>query len=197
MKRLKLLYLEGTRVFLGIVFFTAGMSKLMPFPGIIGPPWLEERLEPYGLALFAKYVAFAQIFVGLLLLTRRFATLGAVMLFPLLLSILMVTISLHWGGTPYVNAFLLMLNVSLLAADFHRLKFILFDNVTELKPLKVNRNNIKHDYIWMAAVVIFFLGLLGIHYTPAHKILLWTGGLTFIVLGIITVFYKLRDQKKA
>ena len=196
MKRIKLLYLESVRIFLGLIFFTAGMSKLMPFPGLIGPPWLEQELAPYGLALFARFVAFSQILVGLLLLTKRFATLGAVMLFPLLLSILVVTISLNWTGTPYVNAFLLLLNISLLAADYHRLKFIFTDDVQSLKSIRIKRQHVRHDLIWLAAVAVFFMGLLSINYTPGHKILLWMGGLAFIGLGIMNAFYKLRKKKK-
>ncbi|ELR73562.1 hypothetical protein C900_02647 [Fulvivirga imtechensis AK7] len=196
MKRITLLYLEGVRIFLGLIFFTAGMSKLMPFPGLIGPEWLEQELAPYGLALFARFVAFSQVLVGLLLLTKRFATLGAVMLFPLLVCILVVTISLNWVGTPYVNTFLLLLNISLLAADYHRLKFIFTDDVESLRAIPATRQRTRDDYVWLAAVVIFFAGLLSINYTPGHKILLCMGGLAFMGLGITNAFYKLRKKKK-
>ena len=70
------------------------------FPGIIGPVWLETELSKYGLDVYARFIAFSQIITGLLLLTQRFATLGAIMLLPMLLNIWMVTISLQWSGTP-------------------------------------------------------------------------------------------------
>jgi uncharacterized membrane protein YphA (DoxX/SURF4 family) len=109
------LAITGTRLFLGLIFFTAGMAKLTQnFPGLIGPVWLEERLEVYHLGLYARFIAWSQVLIGLLLFTQRFATLGAIMLFPMITNILMVTISLGWRGTPYVNAFLLLLNVILL-----------------------------------------------------------------------------------
>lgn len=196
MNKLKEIWLSGSRIFLGIVFFTAGMSKLMPFPSLIGPVWLEERLEPHGLGLFARFIAFSQVLVGLLLLSRRFSTLGAVMLFPLLLCILMVTISLNWTGTPLVNAFLLLLNISLLAADYHKLKFIFTEDPTPLTKMSPLRTNPAMDKLWIGALVIFFAGLSAIFYTPAHKILLWTGGITFIGLGITNAFYKLKIIKK-
>ncbi|HEX7828280.1 MAG TPA: DoxX family membrane protein [Thermoanaerobaculia bacterium] len=112
------------RLFLGITFFSSGMGKLThgDFPGFIGPVWLEERLAQYGLAFFARFVAWSQVGVGLLLLSQRFATLGAVMLVPMLINILVVTISLQWRGTPYVNAVLLAMNLVLLAADARKLR---------------------------------------------------------------------------
>uniref|UniRef100_UPI0040486EF2 DoxX family protein n=1 Tax=Roseivirga sp. TaxID=1964215 RepID=UPI0040486EF2 len=148
------------RVFLGFIFFGAGMSKLYfehKFPGIIGPVWLEDELAPYGLGLYARFIAGSQIIVGLLLLTQRFATLGAVLLFPVLLNILMVTISLEWRGTPYVNGFFLLLNTWLLLYDWPKLKFIFSDRTEIVKPIPLTRQSNKADKIWigLCSVIIF------------------------------------------
>lgn len=113
----------GTRVFLGLIFFSSGLGKLTHglTPGLIGPVWLEERMAQYGLGLWAQFVAVSQVVIGALLLSQRFATLGAVMLVPMLANILVITISLQWRGTPYVNAVLLAMNLFLLWADRQRL----------------------------------------------------------------------------
>ena len=117
----------GIRVFLGLIFFSAGLGKLTHglTPGLIGPIWLEERLAQYGLSLWAQFVACSQLLIGALLLSHRFALLGAVMLVPMLVNILVVTISLQWRGTPYVNAVLLAMNLFLLWVDRERLKPLL------------------------------------------------------------------------
>ena len=147
------------RVFLGILFLTAGLGKLVPgFPGLMGPPWLEEVLVKYDLALFARFIAYSQIFIGWLLLSRRFATLGAVMLLPMLLNILMVTISQNWKGTPYVVSVFLFMNLWLLAADFHRLKFLISDDVAALKPLPVVRKNRFSDGLVIIALLLLVMG---------------------------------------
>jgi uncharacterized membrane protein YphA (DoxX/SURF4 family) len=119
----------GTRLFLGAIFFTSGMGKLThgDFPGLIGPVWLAERLEQFGLAPWAQFVGWSQVVIGLLLLSQRFATLGAVMLVPMITNILVITISLGWRGTPYVNAVLLLMNLFLLAADWKKLRWLVFD----------------------------------------------------------------------
>jgi uncharacterized membrane protein YphA (DoxX/SURF4 family) len=125
--RLYRLAVIGVRVFLGLIFFSAGLAKLTHglTPGVIGPVWLEERLAAYGLAFWARFVAWSQLGIGALLLSQRFATLGAVMLVPMLTNILVITISLQWPGTPYVNAVLLAMNLFLLWADRARLKPLL------------------------------------------------------------------------
>jgi hypothetical protein len=107
-------------LFLGFIFLSSGMAKLFAghqFLGLIGPPWLEERLAEHGLALFARFVAYAQVSIGFLLLTYRFRTLGALMLVPMLANIMLVTVSQQWQGTPYVIAVFLLQNAYLLWCD--------------------------------------------------------------------------------
>ena len=156
----------STRIFLGLIFFTGGMSKLMPFPGIIGPVWLIERLAEYGLELYGYFIAYSQVTIGLLLLSQRFATLGAVMLFPLVLNIFMVTVSMHWRGTPYVLAVFLLMNVFLLIADYHRLKYILFPRTEALRASPLRRPFLRLDGLTLFGIVLLivcptFYGLIG------------------------------------
>lgn len=112
-------------IFLGFTFWTAGMVKLYAghqFIGWIGPPWLVERLAEFDLALYASFIAVCQISIGFMLLTTRYKLLGGIMLIPMILNILMVTVSQHWRGTPYVLAALLTMNSYLLwqYRDFFR-----------------------------------------------------------------------------
>ena len=116
--------LNGISVFLGLIFFTAGMAKVFyehRFPGLIGPVWLEEKLAEFDLGLFARFIAYSQIMIGYMLLTLRYRTLGAIALLPMLLNIFLVTVSQNWAGTPYVLAFFLLLNIVLLIADAPKL----------------------------------------------------------------------------
>jgi hypothetical protein len=112
-------------IFLGFTFWSAGMVKLFAghqFIGWIGPPMLVEQLEEYHLGLFAEFIAVCQIAIGSMLLTTRYKLLGGIMIVPMILNILMVTISQHWQGTPYVLAALLILDIYLLwqYRDFFR-----------------------------------------------------------------------------
>lgn len=119
-----------TRLFLGYIFFSAGICKLTHgnFGQLIGPPWLEERLAEYGLGLFAQVVAISQVVCGMLLLSQRFSLLGAVMLVPMNVAILAVTVSMEWRGTPYLNAVFLALNLVLLGLEHRKFRFLLHPN---------------------------------------------------------------------
>lgn len=115
------------RFFLGVMFFTGGMSKLIPFPGIMGPVWLEEVLQPHGLGDYARFIAWSELLIGVMLFSRRFATIGAVMMVPLVVNILAVVTSMEWRGTPYVVSGFLVINLYLLWYDRDRLLTLLTD----------------------------------------------------------------------
>ena len=171
----------STRIFLGLIFFSSGMGKLIPFPGIIGPVWLETELTQYGLGMFARFIAYSQIIVGLLLLSQRFATLGAVMLFPLVLNIFMVTVSMNWRGTPYVLAFLILLNIILLIADYHKLKFILTDQPAPLKNKPLKRKYPQLDAFWGLAMLMILSGpMLHMYNTTIAYVVVVSGLLVFV-----------------
>lgn len=117
MKRLPQLVVQLIAIFLGFTFWGAGMAKLFhnhQFFGWIGPVWLIEELEPYNLGFYGRFIAFSQIIIGYMLVTTRYKLLGSIMMIPMIGNILMVTISLDWRGTPYVLAFLLLLDLILL-----------------------------------------------------------------------------------
>jgi hypothetical protein len=109
--------IQAISAFLGFTFWGAGMVKLYAghqFIQWIGPPWLVEKLAEFDLGLYAQFIAISQILIGFMLMTTRFKLLGGIMLLPMILNILMVTISQNWAGTPYVLTVLLMMNVLLL-----------------------------------------------------------------------------------
>ena len=145
---------------LGLIFLTSGLAKLTHnyFPNTMGPPFLEAELAQYGLGLLARFVAFSQVTVGFLLITRRFATLGAIMAMPMLLTIWVVVVSLQWQGTPYVVGFLVLCDTILLGADFHKLKFILTDDAKPLVSQPVKRNNLWLDVANLAGLVLLLAG---------------------------------------
>ncbi len=140
--RNKELLLLLIRLFLGYIFFSAGICKLTGgnFGQVIGPPWLEEALSKYGLGLFAQVVAISQVLCGMLLLSQRFSLLGAIMLVPMNIAILSVTVSMKWAGTPYVNTVFLFLNLLLLGMEHHKFRFLLQANqACQITPAATDR----------------------------------------------------------
>lgn len=163
------------------------------FPGLIGPVQLEEWLAPYGLGLWVKFVAWSQVGVGLLLLSQRFATLGTIMLLPMIANILIVTVSLKWQGTPYVNGFLLALNLFLLAADYHKIKFLFFDDAQILRQTRFRRGYAMIDVLWLAG---FVLCLAGAALYPVNRLLTYGFSLAGILVFIGCAVWQFLSRRR-
>lgn len=127
-----------TRLFLGFVFFSSGLCKLTDgnFGQLIGPPHLISNLAEYGLAGFGKLIAVSQVLIGTLILSQRFSLPGLIALVPMNVSILGVTISQNWQGTPFINAILLLLNLGCLLYELPTLKILFLQKAHSVKTSK-------------------------------------------------------------
>ncbi|MEO1098239.1 MAG: hypothetical protein AAFX57_10860 [Bacteroidota bacterium] len=147
-----------TCVFLGFTFFSSGMAKLYvdhAFIGFIGPVWLEDELSKFDLGVYARFIGYAQVVIGYLLLTLRYSTLGAIMLVPLAGNIFMVTVSLNWTGTPYVLAVLLVMNALVLWTDRKRLLPI----VGADSNVVLRGQTTKGILVWLVSVTLVILSI--------------------------------------
>ncbi len=147
-----------TCVFLGFTFFTSGMAKLYvdhAFIGFIGPVWLEDELSKFDLGMYARFIGYAQVVIGYLLLTIRYSTLGVVMLVPLVGNIFMVTVSMNWTGTPYVLAVLLVMNALVLWIDQKLLLPIVGFNT----HLEVPKQSSRAVLIWLVSLALIILSI--------------------------------------
>ncbi|MCC7467262.1 MAG: DoxX family membrane protein [Saprospiraceae bacterium] len=153
------------RLLLGYVFLSSGLCKLSDghFGQLIGPPLLIRQLEQYQLGLFGYFVAISQVLVGALVLSQRWSLLGLVMLVPMNVSIMAVTISQQWTGTPYVNGFFLALNLLALAYEWPSLRFFL---IPESTPAGLpTRTHQLFPGFWKP-VAVLALALLGVVAAP-------------------------------
>lgn len=173
----------GIRWFLGILFVISGLAKLIPhFPNTMGPPNLEATLQPYGLALYARFIAVSEVGVGLLLLTRRFATLGALFLLPMLASILVITTALQWRGTPIVVGGFLVLTLALLLYDYPKLMSLVGDRrVPQTDQIRRELPTL----FWLAAagIVLTALGTIRLESRSAPGV--WLALLALLTLIVI------------
>jgi len=174
-----------TSVFLGFTFFGAGMAKLYfehKFFGWIGPVWLEERLEPYGLAFYARFIAYSQVVIGYLLLTLRFRTLGAIMVVPLIANILIITISQSWKGTPFVVSALLIMAFYILYID--RKKLLGLIGIASGYQLNESLSK-KGNLIWISGLV---LNIVSIHLSVINLTAAWITSLVGVSLGYMSLW---------
>lgn len=176
-----------TRLFLAYIFLSAGFCKLTHghFGQLIGPPWLEERLAEYGLGLFAQVVAYSQIVCGALLISQRFSTLGAIMLFPMNVSILAVTVSQNWQGTPYINTVFLILNLLLLIYEWPKFRFLFQPGTFTVNDHALD--SFRSNYFNLAGLMVLvpaaFLATTGFYIMAA---VLFSGALILFGIPLVT-----------
>src|SRR6187399_175008 len=114
------------------------------------PFHLLETLYQSG--LYWKFLGFAQILAGLLLMTQRYAKLGALMFLPIITNIFVITVSYGFTGTPYITGLMLLANILLVLWDWDELKILV--NKT---PVIENKNNWMHDKVWEITGLVLFL----------------------------------------
>lgn len=173
--------IQGISIFLGFTFWGAGMAKLFhehQFFGWIGPVWLIEELEPYGLGFYGKFIAYSQIVIGYLLVTTRYKLLGSIMMIPLIGNILMVTISLNWRGTPFVLGFLMLLNLILLwqYRDFFRPMIDEGKSKIDIKTRSIR--TINGHLVWLAGLS---LQLIAIQISYIN----WVAACSVVLMGLV------------
>ena len=80
----------------------------------------------YRTGAYWQFLGWAQVIAGVLLLLRATSLLGALLFFPIILNIFVITLSMDFHGTHVVTGGMLLANLYLLCWDWHRLKPILF-----------------------------------------------------------------------
>jgi uncharacterized membrane protein YphA (DoxX/SURF4 family) len=120
-----------TRVLLAVGFIPPGLTKLSghPFTALSTDTPIGYFFDAFHqTGLWYGFVGACQVAAGLLLLTPWTAALGAVVYFPIILNIFVVTISMDFGGTPVITGLMLLANTYLLCWDYDRLKHVLIPN---------------------------------------------------------------------
>ena len=76
----------------------------------------------YRTGFYWKFLGLCRFAAAMLLLIPRTATVGALVYFPLILNIFVITVSLGFSGTPFITGLMLLANIYLLCWDYDKLK---------------------------------------------------------------------------
>ncbi|MES2836611.1 MAG: hypothetical protein V4667_03730 [Bacteroidota bacterium] len=110
----------------------------------------------YQSGFYWQFIGWGQLVAGFLLMTQRLATLGAVMYFPIILNIFIVTVSYGFPGTPIITGLLLVSNIYLLFYDYEKLKPIVNNNANYVSE-KINSNQKGESIFWQSLGLIMFV----------------------------------------
>jgi hypothetical protein len=78
----------------------------------------------YRTGFYWRFLGLCQLLAALLLFIPRTATIGALVYFPLILNIFVITVSLHFQGTPFITGLMLLANIYLLCWDYDKLRHL-------------------------------------------------------------------------
>ena len=118
----------GTRILLAVGFIPTGMVKLLgqrfSYMSVETP--IGAFFETlYQSGLYWHFLGAAQVLAGVLVLVPATATLGALLFFPILANVFVITLSYDFNFTPVVTGPMLLASVYLMAWDYDRLRGIL------------------------------------------------------------------------
>jgi hypothetical protein len=79
----------------------------------------------YQTGLYWQFIGWAQLLAGFLLMTQRYAKLGALVNFPIILNVFVITISMEFGGTPLITGLMLLANLLLIVWHWGELRSLI------------------------------------------------------------------------
>jgi hypothetical protein len=147
-----------TRYLIGGAFVFASLIKIkgqrftqIPDDGGHSAGHFFEMMYQSG--LYWQFLGWAQLVAGLLLLTQRFAMLGAVLFVGIIANIFVITLSYEFGYTPLITGLLLLATVLLLLWDWNRLRVLLNLPVAQEKTSALYESPL---WAWVGALLFAF-----------------------------------------
>ena len=145
--------------------------------------------------LYWKFIGWFQVGCGVLLMTQRFARLGALMFFGMIVNIFVITISYGFQGTPIVTGLLSLAAAYLLIWDINALQFII------RKPIGSNLSETKHLRIhdqsyWAMLGVVMVLSIFTVAVVNYNVFYALASPFAIGLVGFIVFFLPFKKQIK-
>lgn len=152
----------------------------------------------YQSGFYWNFIGWVQVIAALLLMTQRFATIGAICFFFIVSNIWVITISLQFSGTWVITTLMLLAVIKLLLWDFHKWKYIFYPDNYELQQLP--KSYPANNSTWgITGFILFAWSMGGLilleNLRPANTMLsrIWLAG---ILLIVSTAVYLNKGKKK-
>jgi hypothetical protein len=173
----------GAFVFASLVKIKGHRFTMIPGAGspFHSPQHLFETLYQSG--LYWQFLGFMQLLAGLLLMTQRYALLGALLFVPIMANVYVITISYEFGFTSVITGAMLLATIGLLIWDWDRLRIVFNQPVLVLPAMPFFERK-----LWEMVGVVLFLYTVGYRaLTDHYNILLWLGGCAAVGVGRLLV----------
>lgn len=151
------------RYLLGTAFVWASILKIRgvrftPFSGENAPisslPHLLESM--YRSGFYWHFIGWGQLVAGFLLMSQIFSTLGAVVYFPIIFNIFVLTTYFESPVILAITSLMLLGNIYLLLWDWNRLKFVVLNNPGDYTDQNTQLSGKK---FWTYLGILFFTAI--------------------------------------
>jgi len=142
------------RIALAAGFIPSGLTKIFDerFTSLSVNHPMGNYLEAlYHTGYYYPFIGYVQVTTALLLLIPRTATLGAVLYFPIIVNICILSLAVGFEGSLITSPLMVLANLYLLCWDYDKLKFIL--------PFKRIKSEVEQSTSNNKFPVKFFLGV--------------------------------------
>lgn len=146
------------RIALAAGFIPSGITKIIGerFTSLSENHPMGNYLEAlFHTGYYYPFIGYIQVTAAILLLIPRTATLGAVIYFPVILNICILSLAVGFDGSMVTSPLMVLANLYLLCWDYHKLKLILpfkYSN-TNFQGAPIERNSNKFPLIFFLGVV--------------------------------------------
>ena len=142
----------------------------------------------YQSGLYWKFIGMGQLVAGFLLMTQKYAKLGAIINLPIILNVFVITISYYFALTPVITGLMLVANLFLILWDWDTLKIIV--NQT---PVFMNNIRLESDKIWQITGLLLFL------FTFTYRLFVDDGNMFFwfsicLIIGLVGLIMGLKRR---
>jgi len=144
--------------------FASGLSEVHPMGAYL------EALHHTG--YYYTFIGIAQVVAALLLLIPRTVTLGALLYFPIIVNIWLLSFAVRFDGSFVTSPLMVLANVYILVWHYDRLQYLLpFKNSYSFGILKKPaRYSLKFPFVFFSGVVATCAGVL-VFATFAHEVM--------------------------
>lgn len=143
----------------------------------------------YQSGIYWQFIGLGQLIAGTLLMTQRYAKLGALINLPIIANIFVVTISYDFGYTPIITGSMLLANFLLIYWDWDTLRILV-----NLPPIPKITSRIEGHKIWeITGLSLFVFTFTYRVMVDQYDALFWF--LICFIIGVAGLFIGLRKLK--
>lgn len=149
-----------TRYLIAFAFIPSGLKKILGerFTQISTDNPIGFFFEGlYQTGMYWNFLGWAQVLSAFLLMTQRFATLGAVFFFFIISNIWVITISMNFSGTWIITSLILIAVIMLLLWDYQKLKYLFYADNFTATATATTIDYPTYNRIWIITGVILFV----------------------------------------